>query len=190
MQGLDLSLIVAMTPKGVIGRNNQLPWRMPSDLNRFRWLTQSMGTVIMGYSTWESILERNGKPLSRRHSIVLTKNHLIEETETVVAMPSIEDVLELIASDPKYQRRACVIGGAQTYAAFIPHVGRIHLTFVNTFLEGDSYFPKGPSLKNWPRIAASATTRWDPDDEYESSFFTLVPPNSRTISPPKIRTAP
>src|SRR3989344_3054918 len=107
---LDLSIIVAMTPGGVIGNKGELPWKLSSDLAHFKKITTEVGVIVMGRKTWESILERNGKPLPGRKHIVITRNPKHPEYESVCFVSSVEEANRQIAS---YGGRGCVIGGAE-----------------------------------------------------------------------------
>ena len=69
-----LSLIVATSENNVIGHLNKIPWHMPRDLKHFASITKGH-TVIMGRNTYQSIIERLGKPLPERVNIVVTRNN-------------------------------------------------------------------------------------------------------------------
>jgi dihydrofolate reductase len=129
-----LTMIAAVARNWTIGKENGLPWRLSSDLKRFRRVTMGKA-IILGRNTMESI----GKPLLGRHSIVLTQ-------QTDFAMPgvavarSVNIARELAESlgDPD---EAMVIGGETVYRAFFPIADAIHLTVVDTVCEGDARFP-------------------------------------------------
>lgn len=160
-----LSLIVAMTPDQVIGRDNALPWRLPSDTNRFKEITTREGVVVMGRKTWES-LPRKFQPLPDRHNIILTKTFpgqlLMPSVESVA---SVEDTLEVIRA---HGGRACIIGGAQIYKLFLPLVQKAYITTVHAPIEGDAFFPQMRD-HSW-RQADASPVRKHPDDEYPTSF--------------------
>lgn len=127
---MTVSLIVAMAENRVIGRDNDLPWRLSDDLKRFKRLTLDH-SIVMGRRTWESI----GRPLPRRHSIVLTRQADFQaEGATVV-----HDVEEALAAARGEELFIC--GGAAVYAAFLPRADRLYLTRVQATVEGDTHFP-------------------------------------------------
>lgn len=123
-----ISLIVAMSENGVIGRDNKLPWHIPADMERFKRLTWG-NTVIMGRKTHESI----GKPLPGRQNIILTNQTGYKAKGCEIAH-NIEQAVGLA------KQSIFVIGGAQIYQLFMPLVTKIHLTVVPTKIEGDAFF--------------------------------------------------
>lgn len=169
---IDLSLIVAMTPKGLIGNNGGLPWRLPSDLAHFKKVTLEAGTVIMGHATYDSIIIRNGEPLPNRKHFVLSKKPLVSIHKNVHFFGSFEEVCAEVAA---YVPRACVIGGGEIYKLSLstPHVARMYVTLVNApELSGDAYFPATLEEIDAAWRCAETTTfgKWHPADEYETSF--------------------
>jgi dihydrofolate reductase len=126
-----VSLIVAMTPEGVIGRDNDLPWRLPDDLKRFKALTMGR-PVIMGRRTWDSI----GRPLPGRTSIVLSRSATFAPQGAIV-VPDLERALDAAGAVDE----AFVIGGAQVYALALPIARRLYLTLVHGDVAGDARFP-------------------------------------------------
>lgn len=126
-----ISLIVAMDHQRLIGRGNELPWRLRDDLRRFRKLTMGK-PVIMGRKTFESI----GKPLDGRRNIVLSRR-------TDFAAEGIEVFATLAAARAAVAdaEEVMVIGGADIYRAFLPDAGRIYLTEVEGDFDGDVFFP-------------------------------------------------
>lgn len=135
---MRISLVVAMAENGVIGRDGGLPWRLTSDLKRFR--AETMGKpVVMGRKTWESI----GRPLPGRLNIVVTrdKGYRAEGAETA---PSLADALTLARVRGRCMAGAdeiCVIGGGEIYAQALPLADRLSVTHVLAAVEGDTRFP-------------------------------------------------
>jgi dihydrofolate reductase len=127
-----INLIAAMTKKKVIGKGNQLPWQIPNELQHFKKLTLDC-TVIMGKRTFESI----GRPLPKRHNIVLTPN--LEKIENVDVCNSIDQALTTAQS---YGKNIFVIGGAYTYEQFLPFVDRLYISFIKQDYDGDVFFPE------------------------------------------------
>lgn len=129
-----LSLIVAIADNGVIGQKGGLPWRLRSDLRRFRKLTMGH-PLIMGRRTFASI----GKALDGRDSIVVTRGEDRAPMAGVFFIASFEDALRL-AEQKAYSRGVSeifVIGGAKIFALALPLASRIYLTRVHTAPAGD-----------------------------------------------------
>ncbi|SAL47199.1 dihydrofolate reductase [Caballeronia telluris] len=125
-----LTLIVARARNGVIGRDNDLPWRLPEDLAFFKRTT--MGSpIIMGRKTHESI----GRPLPGRRNIVVSRDaaRRFEGCDTVA---SLDDALALAVADDA--REAFVIGGAQLYREAIRHAGKLIVTEIDADFEGNT----------------------------------------------------
>ena len=123
-------ILVAVSPEGIIGKDNLIPWHYSEDLKRFKSL--SLGkTVIMGRRTWESLPV---KPLPDRRNIVITRS-LIEGVE---CFPSIDDALGTCNGDVWF------IGGAGIYQEALGKVDIIDMTLVpdNISGEGCIEFPK------------------------------------------------
>ncbi len=146
-----VSLIVAMTPSRVIGRDNDLPWRLPADLARFKALTMGR-PIIMGRRTWDSI----GRPLPGRTSIVLSRSAGFAPAGAIV-VPDLEQALVAAGAVDE----VFVIGGAQVYALALPRADRLYLTTVHSDIDGDAHFPAFESA-DWrevERIERSADER-------------------------------
>jgi dihydrofolate reductase len=129
----SIELVVATSKNGVIGRNGELPWHIPSELKRFKQLT--MGTpVIMGRRTWESLPR---KPLPGRQNIVITRQGgYVAEGATVVASKA--EALKAAGQEP----RVMIIGGGEIYDLFIAEANVIHLTEVDLVADGDTFLPQ------------------------------------------------
>ena len=129
---MSISLIVAASTNNVIGRDGDLPWRLPEDLRRFKRLTIGK-PIIMGRATHESI----GRALPERQNIVLTSRTDYQARNCDVAA-SPAAALDL-AGDAE---EIMVIGGGQIYRAFLPHAQRIYMTRVHETIDGDTFFPE------------------------------------------------
>ncbi|MEI7581709.1 dihydrofolate reductase [Runella sp.] len=137
---MKISLIVAAAQNGVIGRDNQLIWRLPDDLKQFKRLTTGH-PIIMGRKTFDSI----GKPLPNRTSIVITRS---KEwcMEGVLVVNSIEEAVEVAQKTDTEE--VFVIGGAEIYRLTLPIADKIYLTEVRADFEGDAYFTI-PDIEYW-----------------------------------------
>ncbi|BAU91555.1 dihydrofolate reductase [Methylorubrum populi] len=125
-----ISLVVALARNGVIGRDNDLAWRISSDLKRFKALTMGK-PILMGRKTWDSI----GRPLPGRRSLVLTR----ERGRTIPGADVVHDWDAALAAAGGAE--LMVVGGAEIYRLALPHADRLHLTEVDAAPEGDAYFP-------------------------------------------------
>ena len=134
---MKLALIVAAAANGVIGRNNQLPWHLPEDLQYFK--ARTLGKpIIMGRKTYESI----GRPLPGRPNIVVTRNSQWQ-APGVHAVGGLKEALELAATlVAGADAEVMVIGGAELYKLALPMADRIYLTRLGVEVEGDAFFPE------------------------------------------------
>jgi len=151
-----IKIIVAMSNNRVIGNNNELIWRLSSDLKRFKELTTGH-QVVMGRKTYESI----GKPLPNRRNIIITRN-LEYEVNGCEVVSSLEEALLLTNND------CFIIGGGEIYKQSLEVADKIYLTLVHKDFEGDTTFPE--LGKEWATID---TKDFDADEknEYNYSFI-------------------
>ncbi|KAA6430396.1 dihydrofolate reductase [Dyadobacter flavalbus] len=129
---MTLSIIVAVSENGVIGKDNQLLWRLPDDLKRFKNLTLNH-PIIMGRKTFESI----GKPLPGRTSIVVTRNPDFAY-EGVTVTHSLEEAVQ--KAREMDANEAFIIGGGELYRQAQPISDTLYITEVKTIIEGDTFF--------------------------------------------------
>ena len=129
-----LSLLVAADEANVIGKDNKLPWHLPSDLKYFKNLTWGM-TVVMGRKTYESF----DNMLKGRKNIVITRNK-DWKAEGVEVANSIEEALVLAKKTSV--KEIFIIGGAEIFKTVLPQAGRIYLTRIHHSFDGDAYFPE------------------------------------------------
>ena len=129
---MEIIIIVARSTQGVIGRDNELPWRLPADLKHFKSTTLGH-PIIMGRNTWESL----GRPLPDRTNIVIsrTPGFSAEDAQTFT---SLEDALAACASSEK----VFIIGGAQVYEQAIEIANKLIITEVELDVVGDAHFPE------------------------------------------------
>jgi dihydrofolate reductase len=159
---------VARARNGVIGRGSGLPWRLRTDLRRFRTLTLGK-PVIMGRKTWESLPTR---PLARRTNIVLTRDPKFEATGAVVCQDfaeALDIAREQAAEDGKDE--VCVIGGAALFALAGPRATRLYLTEVEGEPGGDVLMPPLDEA-GWREVSREAHPA-GPDDDYPTVFRVL-----------------
>ena len=158
---MKISLIAAMAENHVIGRNNQLPWRLPADLKRFKALTMGK-PIVMGRKTWESL----GRPLPGRTNIVITRD-IGYQAEGCVVVHSIDQALEVAAGSDEVM----VIGGAKLYQQMLDRADRLYLTLVKSDVEGDTWFPEF-DLTQWHEVQREAHSR-DDKNEFDYEFVLL-----------------
>lgn len=128
-----ISLIVAMDDHRVIGKDNQLPWRLPEDLKFFKRVTMGH-PIAMGRKTHESI----GRLLPGRENIVITRN-LSFQSEGCIVFRSIMDFVKYCK---KNDDEVFVIGGAEIFKETLDQADRLYMTVLHHEFQGDTYFPE------------------------------------------------
>ncbi|GAA5541117.1 Dihydrofolate reductase [Ochrobactrum soli] len=153
-----VSIIVAAAENGVIGRDNDMPWRLSTDLKRFKALTLGK-PVIMGRRTWESI----GRPLPGRPNIVVTRDANFQ-AEGVHIVGSLEEGIALgrKLAEELGAGEVCIIGGGKIYAQALPLADRVHLTRVLAAIDGDTHFPEIKS-DGWRLVSSEDVPAGDKD---------------------------
>ena len=131
----QVSLIAALDRNFAIGKDNDLPWHLPADLRRFKALTLGK-PLLMGRRTAESL----GRALPGRRNLVLTRSGRVP-FDGMQAVASLDDALQL--ADDDHASDLCVIGGGEVFAMTLPIARRMHLTWVDTVVDGaDAFFPR------------------------------------------------
>lgn len=131
---MEVKLVVAIAENDVIGRDGGLPWRLSTDMKRFKATTMGK-PVVMGRKTWESFPKR---PLPGRHNIVITRDRDFRAQGADVVF-SLDEALALARADGAAE--ASVIGGGEIYAQALPLADRLDVTHVLARIEGDTRFP-------------------------------------------------
>ena len=157
---MRLSLIVAMTRQGVIGRAGTLPWRLSADLRRFKALTMGH-TIVMGRKTWDSL----GRPLPGRTSFVLTRRTDFAAPPGVVIADNLADAVYMAAKDDD---EVFIIGGGEIFAEALHRADRLYVTWVEADVPGDTYFPAWDQAE-W-RLVESERHSADERNEYDTTF--------------------
>ena len=156
-----LELVVAVADNDVIGRANQLPWRLPADLRHFKRLTLGR-TVLMGRKTYVSI----GKALPGRLNLVFTRSDAFAPDDCTVVR-SLADARRCAGA-----AALMVIGGAEIYRLCLSQATCIHLTLVHARIEdGDTFFSewRDPGWRETSRVSHLA----DEHNRFAYSFITL-----------------
>ena len=161
---------VARARNGVIGRDAELPWRLRTDLRRFRALTLGK-PVIMGRKTWESLPPGN-RPLRGRLNVVLSRQPEYEAEGAVVCADFAEalDIAREHAAEDGVDE-VCVIGGADLFALALPRAHRIYLTEIDGEPGGDVVMAALDET-GWFEASREETAA-GPDDEYATVFRIL-----------------
>lgn len=162
---IRLAIIAAVAENGVIGRGDELPWRISGDLKRFRAITWGK-PILMGRRTFASI----GRPLPGRTSIVVTRDAALPMPEGVLFAGSLDAALALAEEEASRlgADEAAVIGGAEIYAQALPLADRLRLTEVHGAPEGDVRFPAYDRAA-WREVAREGPIRGE-KDEFAFSF--------------------
>ncbi len=146
-----ISIVVAIAQNGVIGAKGGLPWRLSSDLQRFK--RDTMGKpIIMGRKTHESI----GRPLPGRPNIVVTRDRTYR-AEGVDVVNSLADAFTLadVKARCSGMSEVCLIGGGQLYHEGLAFADRLYVTHVMAEPEGDTFFPE-ISPAEWEPVSREA----------------------------------
>ena len=137
-----ISMIVARSRNHVIGRDNQMPWKISADLQFFKRVTMGH-PVIMGRKTWESI----GRPLPGRRNIVVSRNAQFQ-LEGAELAGSLEEALNRFSEAP----RVFVIGGEQLFKQAFAKADRLYITEIDIDInDGDTFF-EVPDTASWKEI--------------------------------------
>ncbi|KAF1298074.1 dihydrofolate reductase [Enterococcus sp. JM4C] len=141
-----LAAIWAQDENGLIGKQDQLPWHLPSDLKFFKQMTES-NTLIMGRKTFEGM---GGRPLPNRKTIVLTR----DQTYVAAGVEVMHSLAEVLAYEKEYDGITFVAGGSMIYKEFLPHCSVLYRTVIHHAFDGDAYFPE-VDWDNWSQISLS-----------------------------------
>ncbi len=160
---VTIALIWAMDRNRLIGRDNDLPWRLKADLQFFKKTTLGR-PIIMGRKTWESL---PFKPLPGRTNIVLTRSadYVAEGAEVVRSADEALAVAEQTEAEV-----VMVIGGAGVYRSFLPRADRLYITEIDDEFDGDTWFPRYDATE-WVEVSRESH---DPDESnpYPFAFVT------------------
>lgn len=160
----SICLVVARGSNGVIGRDGDLPWRLRSDLQRFKAITIGK-PCIMGRKTWESLPLR---PLPGRLNVVLTRDEGWGEdgqAKGALVCRTLDEAIEIAreqAQDDEVDE-ICVIGGAALFEAALPRAKRLYITEVEAAPDGDVRFPDFDAAR-WTEIASEPHSAGEKDD--------------------------
>lgn len=168
----SICLVVARGSNGVIGRDGDLPWRLRSDLQRFKAITIGK-PCIMGRKTWESLPLR---PLPGRLNVVLTRDEGWGDdgqAKGALVCRTLDEAIEIAREQAQDDAvdEICVIGGAALFEAALPRAKRLYITEVEAAPEGDVHFPDFDA-DQWTDIASETHPAGEKDD-HAFTFRTL-----------------
>ena len=168
---MELAIIVAQSKNRVIGVNNDLPWRLPKDLQYFKKVTLGK-PIIMGRKTFESI----GRALPGRTNIVISRNPEWVAPEGVKLVTSIDEAIALAESIAVIDGSSelMIIGGAQIYKEAIKKdlIDQLDITLVHHEFEADAFFPE-IDLNIWEETKRE-DFKADEKNKYDYSFVSFT----------------
>ena len=133
----EIVIIAALAETNrVIGKDLDLPWHIPEDLKRFKRLTLGH-PLLMGRTTFESIIHQFGGPLKNRRNVVLTSKEQLDKYPAIETYPGIKEAIAALASEDTVY----IGGGGKVYEQFLTEADRLELTLIEGDYEGDTYFP-------------------------------------------------
>ena len=178
MSPVRVVIVVAVAENGVIGRDNDMPWRLPSDLRHFRRLTLGR-PIVMGRRTFESI----GRPLDGRTNIVVTRDPAFR-ADGVVDAHSLGAALDAARAVARRDGvdAVMVTGGGQIYAEALPLADRVELTEVRLAPDGGTRFPPLDPA-DWREVARVEGERGAKD---EAGFAFVSYERRRPADPDKV----
>ena len=146
-----ISMIVARSRNHVIGKDNQMPWKISADLQFFKKVTMGH-PVIMGRKTWESI----GRPLPGRRNIVVSRNADLQLAGAEV-VNSLDMAINTLSEFP----RVFVIGGEQLFTQAFPKADRLYITEIDIDIEGGDTFFAIPNESEWKEVERTPASEGD-----------------------------
>lgn len=158
---MKISIIVAKANNDVIGKDNQLIWKLSSDLKLFKKIT-SGHHIIMGRKTYESV----GKPLPNRVSVVISRNKSFEMPSGHIVVHSLEEAIQ--ACIGRHLDQVFIIGGAEIYKQALKIADELLITQVNASPEGDAFFPSIDPEK-W-QVVSTEHFEKDQNNQYDFDF--------------------
>lgn len=155
---MSISIIAAVAKNSVIGKNGNLPWHYPQDLEYFKRITYGK-TVVMGRKTAESL----GTPLPGRQNIVLTKGIVLYDLGDGFQVINDLDIINVISE----RQDVFIIGGAEIFKLFLPNANKLYLTEIHSRYEGDAVFPE------WDKTQYKLI-KSDKQEEYDFNVYEKI----------------
>lgn len=139
---MSISLIACVSKNYALGNKQDLIFNIKEDLQRFQKLTSGGNIVIMGMKTFDSIIEMNGKPLSDRVNVVLTRNKKYKQRFNEFVFHDIDSILKGIKTMGENDKQVFVIGGGEVYSLMLPYCNEVLLTVVDQHVDkADTFYP-------------------------------------------------
>lgn len=154
-----------MAKNRVIGKNNDLPWRLPDDMKFFMQTTKGHH-VIMGRKNYDSLHDKF-KPLPHRTNIVVTRQKNFDAPGCIV-VHAVEEAVDIARKNN--EQEAFVIGGAEIYKLTLPVTNRIYLTEIQAAVDGDTFYPEF-NKKEWKEVSR---THHAADDRHAFAFDFVI----------------
>jgi dihydrofolate reductase len=147
---MEISIIVAASTNNVIGKENGLPWRLPTDMKFFR--DKTIGhTVIMGRKSWDSIPAKY-RPLPNRINVVMSRDESLKLDCDLVSS-NLQKVIDYF-TEQSSDDELFIIGGGELYKQAFPIATRVYLTRVLAEVDGDTYL-EGFNPQEWTLVSTS-----------------------------------
>lgn len=153
--------IWAQDEKGVIGKEDRLPWHLPAELKHFKETTLNHA-ILMGRVTFDGMGRRL---LPGRETLILTRNSE-ESIEGALVFQNVKDVLDWYQNQDK---NLYILGGKQIFQLFEPYLDEIIVTRIHAKVEGDTYFPEDFDLTVFETVANKFYSK----DEKNDYDFTI-----------------
>ena len=157
---MTVSAIVAVAKNNVIGKDNDIPWRLSSDLKYFKKTTLNHH-IISGRNNFFSI----GRPLPKRTNIIISRDPFFAVSGCLVAH-SVEEALRLAYQNG--EEEAFIIGGGKIYELSQSYWDKLYLTEVHAEIDGDTFFPT-INQENWTLLSEEHHTA-DEKNEFDYTF--------------------
>ena len=153
-----ISHLVAVSNNNVIGKDNDLPWKLKRDLQHFKSYTTGK-TIVMGRKTYESI----GRPLPNRKNIIISST--IRSIDGAEVFSSLEAALEAL----KHEDEIIITGGSYLFNDTTDIVNKLVITFVDTSIEDGDVFYSDIDYKKWNLVEESFFQK-DSENEHDFSI--------------------
>ncbi|MEE9438649.1 MAG: dihydrofolate reductase [Saprospiraceae bacterium] len=159
---MNISCVVAVAHNNVIGKDNDIPWYLPADLQYFKKITLNHH-ILMGRNCYESI----GRPLPKRTNVIITRDPFYIVSNCLVAH-SIDEALEIAYNN--VESEVMIIGGGTIYNQTQNLWDKLYITEVDVCADGDIFFPEIDYSK-W-KLLSEEPQKADDKNEYDYTFKT------------------
>ncbi|MFC0189439.1 dihydrofolate reductase [Fictibacillus aquaticus] len=159
---MEISMIAAMGSNRVIGKDNDIPWRIPRDWEYVK-KTTSGHTIILGRKNYDSI----GRPLPGRRNIVMTRDMNVRIEGCEMAW-SVEDIFQMCAEEEEI----FIFGGEEIYKLFMTYAEKLYITKIHHAFKGDTFFPEWEE-NEWEEVSVEKGIT-DQHNPYSYTFHIFV----------------